>query len=253
MISLPDLTAYLDQLLSIHAITADKSNNGLQVEGRETVHNIIGAVDASLELYQLAIDCGADFIFVHHGESWGPGFRYCTGRTARRLRALFANTISLYAAHLPLDAHREFGHNVCIANLLQLTEQRWFAEYAGIAIGTFGNLPKPMASQELVAAVNAALGTNARIFDFRSQALRTIGIVSGAGADALPECKRLGIDCLITGECNHTHYHVAKELNLALITAGHYKTEVPGVVAVLEHLQKKFAVHCRFVDIPTGL
>ena len=76
----------------------------------------------------------------------------------------------------------------------------------------------------------------------------------GAGAGAIPECHRLGIACLITGEFGHTDYHVIRELgDVAVIAAGHYKTEVPGVIAVLDLLKKQFDVACEFVDFPTGL
>ena len=44
-----------------------------------------------------------------------------------------------------------------------------------------------------------------------------------------------------------------REGDVAVIAAGHYKTEVPGVIAVLDLLKKQFDVTCEFVDFPTGL
>jgi dinuclear metal center YbgI/SA1388 family protein len=254
MVKLTELTDFLDTELSIHGVPGDKSNNGLQVEGKAEVRKVIGGVDGSLELYRQASEKSGDFIFVHHGESWGDSLRYLTGRIARRLTILFRNEISLYAAHLPLDAHPNLGNNARIATCLGIGNAAPFAEYAGVNVGVHGELNCPMGAGELAAAVRSALAADTQVFDFAGKPIRKIGIISGAGASALTECHALGLDCLITGECGHTEYHVIKELaDVALITAGHYKTEVPGVVAVLDLLADRFAIPCEFIDIPTEM
>ena len=253
MVLLTELTEFLDSLLDIHAIPGDKSNNGLQIEGKSKVEKVAGGVDACFELYKETAASSVDFIFVHHGESWGDGMQYFTDRTARRFELLFRNGISLYAAHLPLDAHPRLGHNVNIATSLGLDEIRPFAKYASVDIGVFGNLPSPLSMAELVRQIDQRLKTKCVAFDFCGQLFSRIGIISGSGAAALYECKNLGIDCLVTGEVDHTSYHPAKELGVSLVAAGHYKTEVPGIIAVLNEIQDKFRIDCEFVDIPTGL
>lgn len=252
MASLNEIVEFLDQRLAIDSIP-DKSHNGLQVQGSAEVNLVIGAVDGCFETYKAAAERDADFVFVHHGESWGDSLKRLTGRTAERLRVLFCNDISLYAAHLPLDAHQELGHNARIAAMLGLQNLRPFGAYAGTEIGVRGELG-PVSSADLAALVNKELGTTSQVWDFGGREIRTVGIISGAGAGALTECHETGIDCLITGESGHTEYHVIKELSdVVLIAAGHYKTEVPGVIAVLELLTEQFGMTCEFVDIPTGL
>jgi dinuclear metal center YbgI/SA1388 family protein len=253
MVSLKVLTNYLDELLDINAILKDKSNNGLQVEGKGDVGKVVGCVDACLELYGKAAAGSADFLFVHHGESWGEGIRYFTGLTGRRFEMLFRNGISLYAAHLPLDAHRILGHNARIASLLELKDTGWFANFADVELGIYGDLAVSQTSTVLMAELDEKLSTTSSVLDFSGKKIKRVGIVSGGGADAIRECNRLNIDCLVTGECDHTHYHIAKELNIILITSGHYKTEVPGILAVLDRINEKFDVDCDFIDIPTGL
>jgi putative NIF3 family GTP cyclohydrolase 1 type 2 len=117
---LSELCQFLDNTLQIKSFPSDKSNNGLQVEGNREVKSVGGGVDACYELYDKAAAYQVDLIFVHHGESWGPGWKYITGTSARRLQKLFKHRMSLYAAHLPLDAHVELGHNAQIAKLLGL-------------------------------------------------------------------------------------------------------------------------------------
>lgn len=253
MVNRDELTRALDTLLDIHAIAADKSNNGLQVEGCETVETVVVGVDGCLALYEHAVALGAEFIFVHHGESWGPGWQYVTGRTAARLGTLMRSNISLYAAHLPLDVHPVHGHNACIARKLQLSALQPFADYGGFDVGMYGTLPLPQSVTDLATQLDSILDTQSMIYDFRQAEIRTVGIVSGAGFDAVAECQTLNIDCLITGECDHTDYHIMRELSAAVITCGHYRTEVPGVVSVMEYLHEQFALDCHFIDLPTGL
>ena len=102
---LAELTDFLDSMLMLDKFSRDASNNGLQVEGSAEVTSAVFGVDACQELFDAAAAKGADFIFVHHGMSWGSEPRRFSGIVARRLSTLFQNKISLYAAHLPLDAH----------------------------------------------------------------------------------------------------------------------------------------------------
>lgn len=253
MISRNTLTQFLDGLLNIHAIPEDKSNNGLQIEGKNTVEKVVGGVDACGELYKKAVQASADFIFVHHGESWGEGIKYFTGHIAARFQLLFENNLSLYAAHLPLDAHPRLGHNARITSSLGLKNIQPFARYAGINIGLQGQVDTPVSVNELSGRINETLNSQTMVYDFWGKKISNIGVVSGSGASTIYECKNLGIECLVTGEVDHTSYHPAKELGMCLITAGHYKTEVPGVVVVLDEIRNQFDIDCQFIDIPTGL
>ncbi len=252
MVERNSLVDFLDNLLTTHGIPGDKSANGLQVEGAAEVRRVIGAVDACLQTYEAVIQNEGDFLFVHHGEFWG-GITSIRGRQAQRFGTLLRHGISLYAAHLPLDAHPRLGHNARIADMLGLREPRTFAEYAGAEIGVYGDLPEPMRIEAFVELVDARLTTSSQHWDFAGRPIRRIGVVSGGGASCLADCPALGIDCLLTGEINHTAYHVMRELGMSALAAGHYRTEVPGVVAVLDEISRSFDLPCEFVDIPTGL
>jgi dinuclear metal center YbgI/SA1388 family protein len=253
MIMRDELVAYLDERLAIRAIPLDKSSNGLQVEGRAEVRRVVGAVDGSLQSYRQAAARQADLLFVHHGEFWGEGVRAVTGRVARRLGTLLRAEVSLYAAHLPLDAHPELGHNAVIAQRLALVETQPFAPYAGVMIGIAGRLPEPLPMAALVARIDAALATHASVCGPVAGPVRRLGIVSGGGAAAIAECQRLGLDALLTGEVGHTDFHPIHELGIPVIAAGHYRTEAPGVEAVLAELTQRFGLACEFLDLPTGL
>lgn len=252
-----DLVRFLDTILELSAWPDDPSNNGLQFSGSDTVERAIFAVDASAELFRIAAEHRADFIFVHHGVSWGSGIRRIDGILADRITTLAKNGISLYAAHLPLDAHPRFGHNARLADMIGLTGRSTFGSYHGRDIGFRGVLPEPSTPAALAAKLDAALPSSGpwHIVGDPERPVRTAGIISGGGAwpELFDETASDPLDCLITGEAPHEVYHPAKETGTSVLALGHYRSETPGVFAVMDLVKSKFGIEGEFVDIPTNL
>ena len=115
-----ELVKFLNETLALKDFAGDVSNNGLQIEGNCEVNKVLFAVDGCQEVFEMAAQEKADFIFVHHGISWGSGMKYWVGSDARRFRTLFGNGISLYGAHLPLDANKLYGHNALLGDMIGL-------------------------------------------------------------------------------------------------------------------------------------
>jgi len=254
MLQIKEITEYLDELLDIRAIPGDVSNNGLQVEAGEFVQKAVFGVDACQALFDAALAKKADFVFVHHGLSWGSEPRRFTGITASRLELLFKNGISLYAAHLPLDAHHKIGHNALLADMIKLRKRYSFANYSGCDIACGGVLPEASTVTQLAEKFESGLDCKAQVFGNLNKKLEKIGIISGGGGmDGLMACIAEEIDCYVTGEMTHSMYHLVKESGMTVITFGHYHSETLGVRAVMNEIEKKFEISCEFVDIPTGL
>ena len=98
----------------------DYCPNGLQIEGKSEIKNIVTGVTASLDLINHAIKLNADAIIVHHGFFWKSESDCITGMKKTRIKALLDNNISLYAYHLPLDANPDLGNNLMLAKHLHL-------------------------------------------------------------------------------------------------------------------------------------
>lgn len=248
-----ELVQFLDSLLLEDCPCEDPSNNGLQVEGNDEVERIAFAVDGCLEVFQQAADAQADFLVVHHGISWGDGFRNLVGNHADRLRMLFCNGISLYGVHLPLDAHAEVGNNAVLARVLGLHDLHPFGQYGGIDIGCYGVLPHRMGLDAFAQIVDERIGSTPIVIGTGAEYVERVGIVSGGGADLIPEAARLGLDCLLTGEIIHQHIHTAREHHINVVAAGHYHTEVWGLKSLMKWLSDTFPdLDLVFLDVPTG-
>lgn len=249
-----DLVQYLDSVLNLPGFSGDVSNNGLQLEGRAELKKILFSVDGCQEVFDLAVSGQADFIFVHHGLSWGGGIKRWCGIDAARFRTLFKHDISLYAAHLPLDAHPEFGNNAVLSKLAGLKEREKFFCYDGVEIGFCGRLDDGLSVKMLAEKIAAPLGGKYRLRGDENRVCRKAAIVSGGGGvDSVFEAARCGCDLLITGELEHIMHHPAAELGIAVIALGHYASETTGPRALMEHIAGKFDVECVFADCPTGL
>ncbi len=252
MVQRRDLVRFLDDLLPPLAGCHDGSNNGLQVEGACDVRKVAFGVDACLVLFERAAEIGADFIVVHHGLSWGGGIKRFTGIHARRFAVLFKHDISLYASHLPMDAHPEVGHNAEIARGLGLRKLRPYFEYDGAKIGWRGELPRSLTPAALGQKVGHLLDAEVEVVAAGPARIRSVGVVSGGGGCAIEDSAEDGLDCLVTGETGHGNHHPIREAGINVIAAGHYKTEVPGLKAVMARIEKRFRVPCEFIDFPTG-
>ncbi len=257
MAELKEIVQYLDDLLQIKNFPHDASNNGLQFEGGRNVNKAVFGVDGSNALFSIAADLDADLVFVHHGISWGSSLKRIVSLDARRIAMLAANSISLYAAHLPLDAHPRIGHNAQLAAMLKLKEIQPFGEYCGKAIGFSGTLARPTSLEKIYETLNKKLASEGDFscFGELEAKVSNIAIISGGGAfpEAFSEAYERGIDCLITGEMGHCACHYAREAGVSVLAMGHYRTETPGVLAVMDELKKQFGIEVEFIDLPTGM
>ncbi|MCS7282607.1 MAG: Nif3-like dinuclear metal center hexameric protein [Anaerolineae bacterium] len=247
-----ELVAYLNEYLRVREID-DASQNGLQVEGDPEVHRVAFAVDASREAFERAVTTRAQFLIVHHGLFWNQPVRL-VGPFYQRVRTLILGGCSLYAAHLPLDAHPEVGNNAELARLLGLQDTRPFGKYHGVPIGVAGVLDPPLPLPNLIGRLIQALNVPPiRVLAHGAPNAHRVGIVSGDAVSLLEQAAEEGLDTFITGETRHSAFHTVAELEMNVFFAGHYATESVGLKALARHLEQKFGLETVFLDIPTGM
>lgn len=247
------LLAYLDELLE-PAAYSDYGPNGLQVPGPAEVRTVVSGVSAGAELFERAAGHGADLLVVHHGLFWDRSPLALTPSAKRRLQILFEHDIALAAYHLPLDGHRAVGNNALLAQGLGCADQAPFARHRGMPIGVSGRFDgEGVGAEELVARVRALTGREPLAFLDGPARVRTIGIVSGAGADHLGDAVAAGHDAFLTGEPAERVMAQAREEAIHFIAAGHYATETLGVRRLGELLAERFGVEHTFVDVPNPI
>ncbi|OED35272.1 Nif3-like dinuclear metal center hexameric protein [PVC group bacterium (ex Bugula neritina AB1)] len=250
---LEELVTFLDKELDLHSFKrADISLNGLQVgDLDQDIQKVACSVDASLEVFQKSVEIGAQMLFVHHGLFWGKCIAL-RGIHYERFRCLINNSLALYAAHLPLDAHPLWGNNKGLADKLGLESMKPFGQYNDKMIGFSGKFSEPLEMKTIIQKL-ALEEKNITIWDFHSRPISSVAIISGDAPREVLQAIDEEMDLYITGESSHALYHECKEAGMNVIFAGHYETETYGPRLVGEMLSEKFDLDVTFLDVPTGL
>ncbi len=246
-----ELVTYLNTLLRIDEIS-DYGPQGLQIEGKDEVNKIVGLVDTHQPCVDAALVHGADMMLVHHGIFWG-GPKRLQGSYGKLVRTFIKADLNLYAAHLPLDAHTEYGNNAELPRRLGLTVDGWWANIKGTDLGSLCSAPAGTTLDSLVARFEETVGPVKVVLAHGPSTVRKVGIISGFGADHIHEAAALGCDTFLTGETSHSQYYEALNAGINVIYGGHYTTETVGVQALGQHLAEKFGIDFEFVDLPTGM
>jgi dinuclear metal center YbgI/SA1388 family protein len=250
MTRITSIISALDELLTPSAFQ-DLAPNGLQVPGPQDVTRVVTGVSAQRELVERAVEEDAQLVLVHHGLFWDFLPTGLTPVLAERLRPLFKHDIALAAYHLPLDAHAELGNNAILADRLGCERHEPFAGYSGQLIGRAGTFPGDgVPAGELFERVREVTARVPTVIDGGPERIRRIGIVSGSGADTLPEAISLGLDAFLTGEPREHVMADAREAGIHFVAAGHYATETFGIRALGGWLARRFEIEHVWVDIP---
>lgn len=247
-ISNKSLLSYLNQLLKPEKVK-DYCPNGMQVEGKGSIKRVVTGVTATYALIEKAIEIKADAIFVHHGYFWRGENPQITGMKYKRLKALLENDINLYAYHLPLDIHPKFGNNAQIAELLGIETEGGLEQYNPSSVAMRGRLSNPQSLNDFSNLVSVRLNRTPLVIAGGDHTIETIAWCTGGGQGYIEQAAEQNIDAFITGEVSEQTTHIAKEMNIHFIAAGHHATERYGAKALGEHLKDKFDLDVSFIDI----
>lgn len=224
----------------------DYGPNGLQVEGKREIRRIVSGVTASRALIEAAIDAQADAIFVHHGLFWRGMDGRITGWLKERIRLLLAHDINLFAYHLPLDAHPELGNNAQLGVKLGVQGQAAFGEQnlGWLADVEFAN------AAALAEHAQAVLGRKATLVSGDlHKPIRKLAWCTGGAQGFFESAIAAGADAYITGEISEPQMHLAREMGVSFIAAGHHATERYGAPAVVAHVANECGLEHQFIEI----
>ncbi|MBE0488891.1 MAG: Nif3-like dinuclear metal center hexameric protein [Halomonas sp.] len=244
-----DLVVACDRELAVERFT-DFTLNGLQVEGRETVRRVLSGVTACQALLDEAVAWQADLVLVHHGFFWKNEPVAITGMKRRRIRTLLAHDMSLLAYHLPLDAHATLGNNAELGRLLDFHVQGCADGELGEGLLWLGAAPAGLDARGLADHVGERLSREPLLVEAPGKGeIRRVAWCTGGAQDMITAAREAGADAFISGEISERTTHLARELGIHYLAAGHHATERYGVQALGAWLAGEFGLEHRFVDI----
>lgn len=226
----------------------DYGPNGLQVEGKLRIEHLVSGVTASQALIDVAIAERADAIFVHHGLFWRGQDGRITGWMKQRLQRLLAHDINLFAYHLPLDAHPQWGNNAQLGQRLGWVADAYFGEQDLGCIASAAYASAQTVAQQL----EQVLGRPVTLVQSDAQPVRPVQRVawcSGGAQNYFEAAMAAGADVFVTGEISEPQAHLAREMGVAFIAAGHHATERYGAPAVAAQVAQAHGISHVYIDI----
>ncbi len=241
-----ELESYLNTLLDVGRFK-DYGPNGVQVEGKPEVRKLVSGVTASLAFIEAAIEQQADAVLVHHGLFWRGYEGRITGWLKRRIELLLAHQITLFAYHLPLDAHAELGNNAQLGAKLKLLADGRFGEQD---LGFIGSAAQALTPAALTALLTYRLGRAPVLVEGQpGRPLSRIAWCTGGAQGYFEAAIAAGADAFITGEISEPQAHLARETGVAFLACGHHASERFGAPAVGAHLAENFGLEHTFIEI----
>ena len=108
--------------------------------------------------------------------------------------------------------------------------------------GRVGTLDETVGLREFAGKVKSALGLEyAKVSGDPDRPIKRVALCGGGGSSLYKEAAQAGADVYVTGDTRHHDMLDACALGLAMIDAGHFETEKPGMVALAERLGRTFA------------
>ncbi|QJC28425.1 Nif3-like dinuclear metal center hexameric protein [Enterobacteriaceae endosymbiont of Plateumaris braccata] len=219
--------------------------NGLQIEGKSNITNIITGVSACQNLLNIAVIKKADAIIVHHGYFWKNESLIIKGLKRHRLKTLLSNDINLYSWHIPLDINNNLSNNIFLANLLNINFIKKINPFV-----FYGNFNPPLHIKDLINIIKYKLNRIPLHFGQNApKIINNIAWCSGAGQKFFEEIVNFNIEVFLTGEVSEQTIHIATEYGINFISAGHHATEKGGIIMLSKWLQNNYDLKINFIDI----
>jgi len=214
----------------------------------QEVKRVFLCLDVTSSVVAEAIEFGADLIIAHHPLIMSPLTRVVEQDVVGRIiLALAKNNISVYVAHTNFDLCDGglcdiLAEKMGLANIRTFTAEECLDEL-GKPTAKFGRVGscKPTTLGEFVKFVEQKLDCQAiRFVGDENKKIETVATVSGAGGDMLYPAFRANVDVFVTADVKHHIAQLAEELDVAMIDAGHFETEVLMCEFMDKFLREKF-------------
>lgn len=243
-----DIISFLESFAPLR-LAEEWDNVGLLVGRRDRpVSRMMTCLTLTEDVADEAAREQCDLIVAHHPLMFRAIQRITDESSeGRTLLTLIHNDVAVYSPHTAFDSAGA-GINQRLAEMLGLVDVACLrprdvpaTDPAASGSGRWGRLPSPMSLEAFCRQVKSLLACRSMPFvGDRHQQISTVAVACGSAAEFLKDAATLGCDVLLTGEARFHAALEARSKGIALVLAGHYATERPGVEAMADVLAGQF-------------
>ena len=189
------------------------------------VSTVLFGMDVTESLAQQAVELGAELIITHHPFIFRGIKRIdYTGPQGRIIALLMQHGISVIAAHTNYD---KAPGGVCdsLAAALGLQAVESCDDYVRV-----GMLDAPLSPAALTEKIRASLRVEPRCCYAQDKSITRVAVSGGSYGEGWQAALAAGADAYIVGEIGYHDVSDACACGLVVYDAGHFATELPGVV-----------------------
>lgn len=236
MLKVLDFINFYDSIAPFET-ALEYDNVGLIVgDKNQTISSVLFCMDCTKSAVEFAIKNSCNLIISHHPLIFG-GINNITSEdvNSKTIMMLIKNDISLISLHTNLDRAKE-GIAYSLAKKLKLLRIATVKESPFIRIGY---LPRPMSLKDFNEFVSINLNVNARAYG-KEKTIEKLAVAPGAGSDDYIYAIKYGADAFLTGELKHHNIIECCAMGMCCIDAGHYASEMPGMIRLSKISKKQF-------------
>lgn len=197
---------------------------------------IVLALDLTEKALQTADGCGANLILTHHPVLF-DAVHFLDERVALQdwVMQAIESGVAVYSSHTALDivdggVNDVLAERAGLQDVLPLRERPAddpLIGYAQSLIGTWGR-HDPVSLEVYARELKAAFATESVVYYGDPTAeIRTVGCLGGGGMEAVADCKRLGLDVLLTSDARYHEAQDAVHSGVNVVDLGHFASEFP--------------------------
>ncbi|MBR1779758.1 MAG: Nif3-like dinuclear metal center hexameric protein [Clostridia bacterium] len=240
MTTVKDIYDFLDKFCPFkYCLDFDNVGILLGKEDDEVLRALI-ALDVVDEVIQEAKNLKVNLIITHHPIIF-KGLKSITDKSL--VYKLLRENISVISAHTNLDIAKN-GVNFHLAKALSLCDLSplsFAGEDKSLPLGFVGYLKTEMKCKEFAEFAKKRLSCKGlRYINIPQKAIKKVAVGSGACGDLIYDAAKHNADAFLTGEIKHHELLYAKQNNICVVDAGHYKSENIIAEPLVKNLSEYF-------------